>query len=83
MGKVLCDHAQDSFWSAARIGVFDYIECWYNPHRRHSALAMLSPLEFERQWRQAQLLKQQARRPGPAPKEDSRGGDPRTYDSNQ
>ena len=43
--------------SAARVGVFDYIECWYNPHRRHSALDMLSPLEFERHWRQAQLLK--------------------------
>jgi putative transposase len=69
--------------SAARVGVFDYIECWYNPHRRHSALDMLSPLEFERHWRQAQLPKQQARRPGPPPKEDSRGGDPRTYDSNQ
>jgi len=69
--------------SAARIGVFDYIECWYNPHRRHSALDMLSPLEFERHWRQAQLPKQQARRPGPPPKEDSRGRDPRTYDSNR
>ena len=69
--------------SAARIGVFDYIECWYNPHRRHSALDMLSPLEFERHWRQAQLPKQQARRPGPPSKEDSQGGDPRTYDSNR
>jgi transposase InsO family protein len=51
--------------SAARLGVFDYIECWYNPHRRHSALAMLSPLEFEGQWRQGQLRKQQVRWPVP------------------
>lgn len=31
----------------ARIAVFDYIEGWYNPHRRHSALGYLSPLAFE------------------------------------
>jgi putative transposase len=32
----------------ARLAVFDYIEGWYNPHRRHSALAYLSPLGYER-----------------------------------
>lgn len=32
----------------ARMAVFDYIEGWYNPHRRHSALGYLSPLSFER-----------------------------------
>jgi putative transposase len=32
----------------ARITVFEYIEGFYNPHRRHSALAYHSPLEFER-----------------------------------
>jgi putative transposase len=32
----------------ARLAVFDFIEGWYNPHRRHSALAYLSPLAFER-----------------------------------
>jgi putative transposase len=31
----------------ARMAVFDYIEGWYNPHRRHSALGYLSPIEFE------------------------------------
>jgi putative transposase len=69
--------------SAARVGVFDYIECWYNPHRRHSALGMLSPLEFEWHWRQAQLPEQLSPRPGPPAKEDSRGGDTWTYDSNR
>lgn len=34
----------------ARRALFDYIEGWYNPHRRHSALAYLSPAEFERTW---------------------------------
>jgi len=31
----------------ARIAVFDYIEGFYNPRRRHSALGYLSPLEYE------------------------------------
>ena len=31
----------------ARMGVFEYIEGWYNPHRRHSALGYLSPAQYE------------------------------------
>jgi len=31
--------------------VFDFIEAWYNPHRRHSALGYLSPVDFEQQLR--------------------------------
>jgi putative transposase len=32
----------------ARMAVFDFIEGWYNPHRRHSALGYLSPINYER-----------------------------------
>ena len=32
----------------ARSAVFDFIEGWYNPRRRHSALDYLSPMIFER-----------------------------------
>lgn len=32
--------------------VADYIEAFYNPQRRHSALGYLSPAEFERRYRQ-------------------------------
>ena len=32
----------------ARMAVFDFIEGWYNPHRRHSALDYLSPINYER-----------------------------------
>ncbi len=31
----------------ARMAIFDFIEGWYNPHRRHSALADHSPIEYE------------------------------------
>jgi putative transposase len=33
----------------ARTAVFDFIEGWYNPTRRHSALDYRSPIAFERQ----------------------------------
>jgi hypothetical protein len=33
----------------ARAAVFEYIEGWYNPRRRHSTLGYLSPAEYERQ----------------------------------
>jgi transposase InsO family protein len=32
---------------AAKLMIFDYIETFYNPHRKHSALNFLSPLQFE------------------------------------
>ena len=34
---------------AARADVFDYVERWYNPRRRHSTLGYLSPIAFEAQ----------------------------------
>ena len=44
-GKVFLTRA------AARMALFEYIEGWFNSHRRHSSLGMLSPIEFERRWR--------------------------------
>ena len=35
--------------SQARTAIFDYIEGFYNTHRRHSALGYCSPVEFERE----------------------------------
>jgi putative transposase len=32
----------------ARMAVFEFIEGWYNPHRRHSAIDYLSPINYER-----------------------------------
>jgi putative transposase len=31
----------------ARMAVFDFIEGWYNPHRRHSGLDYASPISYE------------------------------------
>jgi putative transposase len=32
----------------ARLAVFDFIEAFYNPWRRHSSIGNLSPAEYER-----------------------------------
>jgi len=37
----------------ARQAVFTFIEGWYNPHRRHSAIGYVSPIQYERQHAQA------------------------------
>src|SRR5437762_12309002 len=63
-GNVWDDAAMESFFSSlktertarkvyrtraeAKADVFDYIERFYNPRRRHSTLGYLSPIEFER-----------------------------------
>ncbi len=32
----------------ARVAIFRYVEGWYNPHRRHSALGHQAPITYER-----------------------------------
>lgn len=42
----------DNVWTTraeARTAIFEYIETWYNPHRRHSTNGYLSPVAYENQ----------------------------------
>jgi len=43
----LLDRRSFQSHSEARIALFTWIEGWYNPRRRHSALGYLSPAQFE------------------------------------
>jgi transposase InsO family protein len=40
--------AQFQTKAEARLALFTYIEGWYNPRRRHSALGRISPINVER-----------------------------------
>ena len=31
-------------------GVFEFIEGWYNPHRRHSSIGQISPVRYEEEY---------------------------------
>jgi putative transposase len=56
----------------AQLAVFEFIEGWYNPHRRHSALGYLSPIDFEK--RRAEDGKSRGSAPAP-PRTIERRGD--------
>jgi putative transposase len=45
----LLDRAAFRTHTQARTAIFDYLEGFYNTHRRHSALGYRSPAAFERQ----------------------------------
>jgi putative transposase len=51
----LLDWKRFATQAEARLAVFDFIEGWYNPWRRHSALGYDSPVRFERRHEQACL----------------------------
>jgi transposase InsO family protein len=41
----------------ARAAVFEYIEVWYNRHRRHSVLGYVSPVQYEQQLHQRAAIR--------------------------
>ncbi|WP_423824705.1 IS3 family transposase [Salinibacter ruber] len=49
--------------SEARLGVFDFVEGWYNPDRLHSALDYESPSDYEKEYFREQPLPME--RPSP------------------
>jgi len=46
----LLDRTRFETQAEARLAIFEWIETWYNPRRRHSAIEYLSPNEFERRF---------------------------------
>ena len=44
----LIDRRRFRSQAEARMAVFTFIEGWYNPRRRHSALDYLSPVDYQR-----------------------------------
>jgi putative transposase len=52
----LLDRRTFSAREEAASAIFDFIEGWYNPHRRHSALNYMSPVEFEATGQQERLF---------------------------
>ena len=55
----------------AKLAVFEWIEGWYNPQRRHSSIGYLSPMEFER--RHAEERERGGFAPGPPTTFERRG----------
>ena len=47
MQRELLDRKQWSSRVELASAIFEWIEGWYNPRRRHTSLGMLSPHEFE------------------------------------
>ena len=45
----LLDRRRFPTQTEAKLAIFDFIECFYNTHRIHSALDYRSPVEYERQ----------------------------------
>ena len=44
----LLDRSRFETQPEAKMAIFDFIEGWYNPHRRHSSIGYLSPVNYER-----------------------------------
>ena len=44
----LLDRRRFKTHAEAKMAIFQFIEGWYNPHRRHSGIDYLSPVEYER-----------------------------------
>ena len=49
-GTLQLELLDEQRWSTRQqlaLAVFDWIEAWYNPRRRHSYCQMLSPIDYE------------------------------------
>ena len=51
MQRELLDQASLETPEQLGSAIFEWIEAWYNPCRRPTALGMLSPIDYEHHWR--------------------------------
>ena len=51
----MIDHEEYPTRGAAVASIADYIDIFYNPYRRHSALNYVSPIEFELKFMSAKI----------------------------
>jgi putative transposase len=52
--KELLSGSQFKTQAEAKTAIFEWLEGWYNPHRRHSSLGRISPITFERRYAERQ-----------------------------
>jgi putative transposase len=46
--REILDRRRFKTQAEAKLAIFDWLEGWHNPHRRHSALGYRSPANYER-----------------------------------
>ncbi len=59
----LLDRRRFKTQAEARIAVFEFIEGFYNPRRRHSSLGYLSPVDYERRYEEKKAVDPGAHQP--------------------
>ena len=59
----LLDRRRFRTQAEARMAVFEFIEGFYNPRRRHSSLGYLSPVDYERRHEEKQAVDPGAHQP--------------------
>jgi putative transposase len=55
-GTLQLELLDEHHWHTRRqlvLAIFEWIECWYNPHRRHTSIGSLSPVDYEARATQA------------------------------
>jgi len=56
----MIDHEEYRTMGVAVVAIADYIDAFYNPYRRHSAIGYVSPIEFELNFMSAKIGKMAA-----------------------
>jgi hypothetical protein len=69
----LLDRRRFKTQAEARMAVFEFIEGFYNPRRRHSSLGYLSPVDYERRYEEQQAVDPDVHQPAIVARDRARG----------